>query len=76
MLGYCYFEGKEYENAAGIYSKLVQKYPKNHILLTNLAKCELETNRKDKALEHLRQALFIYDDYPEALELLKEVKNA
>lgn len=76
MLGYCYFEGKEYENAAGIYSKLVQKYPKNHILLTNLAKCELETNRKDKALEHLRQALLIYDDYPEALELLKEVKNA
>lgn len=76
MLGYCYLEGKEYENAAGIYSKLVQKYPKNHILLTNLAKCELETNRKDKALEHLRQALFIYDDYPEALELLKEVKNA
>ena len=50
-------------------------YPKNHILLTNLAKCEIKCSKLDEAKEHLRQALLIYDDYKEALDLLKEINS-
>ena len=73
MLAVCYMEQKEYENAMGIFYKLANKYPQNHILLTNLAKCELKCNKKDEAQEHLRQALMIFDDYQEALDLLEEI---
>lgn len=73
MLAICYLEEKDYESAMGLFSKLIVNYPKNHILLTNLARCEFECNKKDKAQEHLRQALMIFDDYKEALDLLKEI---
>ncbi len=72
MLAISYMETNEEENAMGIFSKLVVKYPKNHILLTNLAKCELKCNRKKEAQDHIRQALLIYDDYELALKLLGE----
>ena len=73
MLAVCYMEQKEYENAMGIFYKLANKYPDNHILLTNLAKCELKCNKKEEAQEHIRQALMIFDDYQEALDLLEEI---
>lgn len=72
MLAISYMETKEEENAMGIFSKLIARYPQNHILLTNLAKCELKCNRKKEAQEHLRQALLIFDDYEPALKLLGE----
>ena len=75
MLAVSYMETNEFENAMGLLSKLVVKYPKNHILLTNLAKCEAKCDKKDEAIEHLRQALLIFDDYSEALNLLKELNN-
>lgn len=74
MLGVCYLKTNEFENASGIFSKLMPNYSNNHILLTNLARCEKETGRIDEAKEHLRQALMIFDDYKEALELLEEIK--
>lgn len=73
MLAVCYMETNEYENAMGIFYKLAHSYPNNHILLTNLAKCELKCNKKAEAQEHLRQALLIFDDYQEALDLLEEI---
>ncbi|MBQ2983187.1 MAG: tetratricopeptide repeat protein [Candidatus Gastranaerophilales bacterium] len=72
MLAISYMETKEEKNAMGIFSKLIARYPQNHILLTNLAKCELKCNRKKEAQEHLRQALLIFDDYEPALKLLGE----
>ena len=63
------------ENAMGLFSKLAIKYPKNHILLTNLAKCEIKCNKKQEAKEHLRQALMIFDDFEDALNLLEELNN-
>ncbi|MBR2068450.1 MAG: tetratricopeptide repeat protein [Candidatus Gastranaerophilales bacterium] len=75
MLGICYLELKDYEKAAGIFYKLVLNYPKNHILLINLAKCEHALSRDKEALEHTRQALMIYDDYQDALNLLEELTN-
>ncbi len=31
---------KEYKTAAGIFNKLTETYPNNHIILCDLAKCE------------------------------------
>ncbi len=76
MLGVCYLENQEYEEAMGIFFNLSRKYSNNHMLLTNLAKCELKCGKKKEALEHIRQALFIYDDYKDALELLEEISDA
>lgn len=75
MLGVCYMKLEEYESAMGIFHKLAHKYPKNHILLTDLAKCENICGKKHEALEHVRAALMVYDDYSEALKLLKEINN-
>ncbi len=75
MLGICYLEEENYEDALGLFFKLIKTYPDNHILLTNLAKCEYKCNKKDEALEHIRRALMIFDDYKEALSLLEEITN-
>jgi len=75
MLGICYLEEENYNDALGIFFKLLQRYPKNHILLTNLAKCEYKCNKKNEAIEHVRQALMIFDDYQEALDLLEEINS-
>ena len=75
MLAVCYMENDEFEKAMGIFYKLSFVYPKNHILLTNLAKCEFKCLKVDEAQEHLRQALMVYDDYKEALDLLKEINS-
>ena len=75
MLGICYLEEENYNEALGLFFKLIKSYPDNHILLTNLAKCEYKCNKKEEALEHIRRALMIFDDYKEALELLEEINN-
>ena len=75
MLAVCHLEAQEYSEAIGIFYKLSLMYPQNHILLTNLAKCEYECGKTNEASEHLRQALMIFDDYKEALELLKEIND-
>lgn len=75
MLAICYLEEENYKDAMGIFYKLAQIYPKNHILLTNLAKCEYKCEKKNEALEHLRQALLVFDDYKDALDLLEEINN-
>ncbi len=75
MLAFCYMETEEYEKAMGIFFRLAKTYPKNHIILTNLAKCENICGKKKEALDHIRQALMVYDDYEDALKLLKEIEN-
>ena len=75
MLGICYLQEENYQDAMGIFYKLAINYPKNHILLTNLAKCEFKSGKTNEACEHLRQALMIFDDYKDALDLLEEINN-
>ena len=76
MLAYCYMETGDFENAMGIFYKLALAYKDNHVLLTNLAKCEIKCAKINEAKEHLRQALMIFEDYQDALVLLEEIKNA
>ncbi|MBQ7287361.1 MAG: tetratricopeptide repeat protein [Candidatus Gastranaerophilales bacterium] len=75
MLGICNLELEDYEGALGLFFKLAKNYPKNHILLTNLAKCEYKCGKENEALEHIRQALLVFDDYADALNLLQEINN-
>lgn len=75
MLAVAYLETGEYEPAMGILSKLIVTYPENHMMLTNLAKCEYNCNKKNEALEHIRQALMMYDDYEPAIKLLEVINN-
>ena len=75
MLGICNLELEDYEGALGLFFKLAKNYPKNHILLTNLAKCEYKCGKENEALEHIRQALLVFDDYADALNLLEEINN-
>lgn len=75
MLAIAYLETGEFEPAMGILSKLIVTYPENHMMLTNLAKCEYNCNKKKEALEHLRQALMMYDDYEPAIRLLEVINN-
>ena len=76
MLAVCYMRLEKYDKAMGLLYKLAQIYPKNHIILTNLAKCEHLCGRKKEALDHIRRALLVYDNYDEALKLLEELENA
>ena len=45
------------------------------MLFTNLAYCEHKIGEDTLALEHIRRALLIFDDYKEAKELLEEIKS-
>ena len=75
MLANCYLEQEDYNSAMGILYKLSVKYPENHIILTNLAKCEIKSYKINEAKEHLRKALMIFSDYEPALELLETVNG-
>lgn len=73
MLAVCFKETGEFENAMGIFYKLSKNYPKNHILLTNLAECEAKCDKINEAKTHIQDALLIFNDYEPALNLLKEL---
>ncbi len=73
MLAICYKNTGEYDSASGLLYKLADKYPKNHVLLTDLAECEIKCDKKQQAKKHLQDALMVFDDYEPALKLLEEI---
>ena len=75
MLGISYLKLKDFKAACGIFEKLKKDFPKNHILLCNLARCYLGLNEVQKAKEAAQEALLIFSDYDEALKILKEVEK-
>ena len=75
MLAICLMKTGDYTHARNLFYKLIDKYPENHILFTNLAYCEHKIGDDTLALEHVRRALLIFDDYKEALDLLEEIKT-
>ncbi len=66
---------KNFEAAAGIFKKLKESYPNNHILLCDLAKCEIKIEKYKEAKENIKQALMLYPDFEYGIKLLKEVEN-
>ncbi len=66
---------KEYKTAAGIFNKLTETYPNNHIILCDLAKCETKIGEYNNAKKHLEQALTLFPDFEYGLKILKEVQQ-
>lgn len=66
---------KDFEMAGGIFKKLSKNYPKNHILLCDLARCEIELKNFKQAKETLKQALMIFPDYEDGIKLLKQAEQ-
>ena len=66
---------KDYKTAAGILSKLKEAYPDNHILLCDLAKCEIKIGEYDNAKENIKKALMQFPGFDYGLKLLKEVEK-
>ena len=75
LLAMVYQNLKEYEKAAGIFKKLLNDYPDNHIIATKLAECCLKMNDYKCAKEYAAIALKKYPDVEDALKILKEVNK-
>ena len=76
LLALTFFEVKEYENAAGIVSKLLHLMPDNINVLLLAAKISIEMLKIDKAQEYLEKILKIFPEQPEAKKLYKKIKGA
>ena len=73
LLGLCYFELGNYEQANSIFKNLLEKSPMNINILLNSAKCYAKLNNNDAALEQLEHAVEIFPDCEEAQELIREL---
>ena len=73
MLGLCYFELGEFEQANGIFKHLLQTNPMNINLLLNSAKCYKELDDKDSALKTLDEIVEILPECEEAQEMIREI---
>ena len=73
LLGLTYFELGEFDKANNIFLNLLDKNPKNTVLLINSAKCYENMGDADKALEQAERLLEIFPDSEEALELIRRV---
>ena len=73
LLGLTYFELGEFDKANNIFLNLLDKNPKNTVLLINSAKCYENMGEPDKALEQAEHTLEIFPDSEEALELIRRV---
>ena len=75
LLAKSYAKLKDFKSAAGIFNKLAKTYPNNHILLTELAKCQLKLGAFQNAKENAKKALMIFSDFEDAIKVLKEAQN-
>ena len=73
MLGLCYFELGNYEQANGIFQHLLETNPMNINLLLNSAKCYEKMDDKDSALETLDKIVEILPECEEAQEMIRAI---
>ncbi len=72
LLGLCYFNLKNYEQAKVIFSNMLEKAPLNINVLLNLAKCDHELNQDKEALEYLDKIVDTFPECEEAHELIRQ----
>ena len=63
MLGLCYFELEEYEQANNIFKHLLEENPMNINLMLDIAKCYEKLEDKNSALETLDKIVEIVGEY-------------
>ena len=66
---------KNYDIACALFEKLCELYPKNHLLLTDCAKCCLKTGKTKEAKDFAKRALEIFSDFSDALKILEEIQG-
>lgn len=73
MLGMCYFELGEYEQANGIFKHLLEQNPLNVNLLLCSAKCFDKLGKQDEALETLEKIVDTFPECEEAQEMIRAI---
>ena len=73
MLGLCYFELGNFEQANGIFKHLLETNPMNINLMLNSAKCYDKMKDKDSALKTLEQIVEILPECEEAQEMIRAI---
>ena len=73
MLGLCYFELGNYEQANGIFKHLLTQNPMNINLMLNISKCYEKLEDKDSALETLNKIIEILPECEEAQEMIRNL---
>ena len=73
MLGLCYFELKNYEQALSIFKHILSENRNNINIMLNIARCYKELDNKDMALKTLEEVTEILPECEEAQELIREL---
>lgn len=73
MLGLCYYELGDYEQANGIFKHMLEKNPLNINLLLNSAHCYEKLGKKDEALAVLDKIVDTFPECEEAQEMIREI---
>ena len=73
LLGLCYYELGDFQQANSIFKNLLEKSPMNINILLNSAKCYAKLEDNDSALKVLEQAVEIFPDCEEAHELIRKL---
>ncbi len=73
MLGLCYYELGDYEQANNIFKHMLEDNPLNVNLLLNSARCYKNLNDKDSALSLLDKITDAFPECEEAQEMIREI---
>ena len=73
LLGLCYFELGNYEQAKTIFENMLEKVPMNVNVLLNLAKCHEKLGNNDEALEYAEKITDTFPDCEDAQEMIRKL---
>ena len=73
LLGLCYFNLKDYNQAKTIFVNMLEKTPLNINTLLNVAKSCIELNQIDEALKYLDKITDTFPECEEAQELIRKI---
>lgn len=73
LLGMCYFELGNYEQAKTIFNNLLETSKDNINILYWIAKCDKALGNTDEALKTLERAVEIFPEFEEAQEMIREL---
>ena len=73
MLGQIYMNEGNYKDAIGLFAHIDKKYPTNTANLMNLAKCALQLDKKEDAVEYLQRYTDIFPQDREAIAMLADL---
>ena len=73
LLGLCYYELGNYEQARLIFANMEEKVPMNVNVLLNLAKCWDKLGNADEALKYAQKVVDLFDECEEAHELIRQL---